>query len=370
MTRQRVLSATALCALMLLAGPVLANYLAGETVIISEPISEDFYLAGNHVDLRAPVQGDLAVAGRRVLINAPIALDLLAAAESIEVAAPIGDTVRVVGRTVRLHSAVGGHVVAAGEDILLARGADISDWAWLAGREVRVDGTVGRSLRVAAQNVVISGQIAGDAHIRADHLELLPGASIGGELQFYSAAQPLVADGADVSGGITTHTVEQLQLPAWSGALGRVFAGLTLLVTVVVIYLILPRFTSQAADRVLTAPVKSIAVGLGSLIGVPLLVVLLMATGLGALLGIVLLVGYLLWLLLGYAVACVFLATQALRRTGKAEVAPWYVSALAVAVAVGLLVLIPQLPFGGLVVLVLFLFAYGAVTLRAWETRH
>lgn len=369
MTRQWLWSGVAFWTVMLFASPALANYLSGVDVVISEPITEDVYVAGESVEVRASVEGDLAVAGREILINAPLAKDLLAAGDQINVEAPVGENVRAAGRRVRLNSTVSGHVVLAGAEVTLDADANIADWAWVAGREVRISGAVGQSLRVAAQTVIISGQIAGDAHIRADHLELLPGARIAGELQFFSASEPLIADDAEVSGGVTTTTVERLQLPAWAGAVGWIFAGLTLLITVVVIYLVMPRFTTTAADRLLVSPLKSVGVGIGTLVGLPLVIVMLLATGLGALLGLVLLVGYFLWLLLGYAVACVFLAMQGLRLISNAEALPWYVSALAIAVAVLLLLLIQWIPFGGLVVFLLFLFAFGATTLRAWDTR-
>lgn len=354
-----------------LIGSAFAAYRNAERLTINEPVGEDFYAAGERVEVQAPLEGDLVVAGRIIDIMAPVAMDLIAAGDQIRLDAAVGDDVRLAGRSLRINNDVIGHLVAAGEDIHLSENSRVGEWAWLAGRTIRIEGQIGREVRIAGQNVTISGQIEGDVEVHGQSLELTSGARIEGNLTVLSDNPPTVAEDASISGEIIHRPVEPKELPGWLGAVGWVYSIVLMIVTVVVVYLIFPGFSANAADKVRGSPLKSLGLGVLVLVATPPVILLLFLVGVGALLGGALLLTYLLWLLLGYIIACVFLASLGLRGLGKGQDASLMISVLAVLAAVVIVQLLPLIPYvGKLAVLVLFLFGLGGSIQQLLRNYH
>jgi hypothetical protein len=151
-------------------------FAAGQNTIISTAISHDAFLTGANVHLNAPVAGDTHIAGFDVELEQPIDGDLYAG-----------------GFTVKVHAPVGGDITAAGSSVLLAVGA-----------------ATGGNVRVAGASVTISAPVAGTALVSADTLNL--NSSIGGNLNFYGRAVNF-GPGAIVTGSLTVHAPEQIEVP-------------------------------------------------------------------------------------------------------------------------------------------------------------
>lgn len=232
-----------LATLVLLPMVGFAAFQATETIILRTETPEDLYLAGRRISILAPVEGDVIAAAQEVTIRSPVHQDLIAVGERIEIQASVGDDVRAAGRSVRLQGAIGGHVVAAGADIELDPQASVADWAWLAGNNVAINGRVGGSVKVAARTFQLAGEVAGDADIRAERVELLPGARIGGKLIVRSATQPRIADDATVADELVIQQPPvQEQRQERGSYFGALFFGLAMLVTAAVAYLLFPRY--------------------------------------------------------------------------------------------------------------------------------
>ncbi|WP_028669535.1 polymer-forming cytoskeletal protein [Saccharospirillum impatiens] len=349
-------------------GSAIAASVSGDTVTINEVVAEDLYVAGETVDVQARVDGDLVIAGRNLVLGARVNGDVLAAGEMITLAAPVTDDVRMTGRRLEVNDLVGGHLVAAGDVLRLGPDADVTDWAWLAGRDITIEGAVGPGSRLAGRAVTISGTVNGDLTVYTRQLILTPTASINGNLTIHTANDPQIDDNARITGEISVRIdPEQQPDPEWSPGFG-LFGALLATVTAVVVYLLFPNFMVTGADRLRASPFKSLGLGLLTLILTPLIVMLLFATGLGAVLGLALLAFYLLMLLLGTVTGSVFLASLGLRLTGKDESAARTLSAIAVALAVIVVQVIQMIPVAGsLLTLVLFLAGFGAAVATVWR---
>lgn len=362
-------ASTFLATLILLPVVGFAAFQATETIILRTETPEDLYLAGRRISILAPVEGDVIAAAQEVTIRSPVHQDLIAVGERIEIQAPVGDDVRAAGRSVRLQEAIGGHVVAAGADIELDPQASVADWAWLAGNNVTINGRVGGSVKVAARTFQLAGEVAGDADIRAERVELLPGARIGGKLIVRSATQPRIADDATVADELVIQQPPvQEQRQVRGSYFGALFFGLAMLVTAAVTYLLFPRYAWGAAAAARERPFWALLLGFVLIVTVPVAVIVLLITGLGFLLGLSLLALYLVALLAG-AVTGYFWLAALLLRLGRRPQPPSRGWGLGMVLLAGVLVLIVTLipVIGGPLLLLLILLGLGALGLRLWQ---
>lgn len=368
MKRLGFLAASSVLVVTVGLGLAMAASISGETVTINQPVLEDLYIAGNTLDVEASVAGDLVAAGRDLVVGAEVQGDVLAAGETIRLNAPIADDVRMAGRSLMINDAVGGHLVATGETILLGPDASVADWAWLAGRELELEGSIGPGSRLAGRTVTLSGEVSGDLTVYAMQLILTPTARIGGDLNVHTSNAPQIDSEVQIAGELSVQTdIESEPAFEWQPGFG-LFGALLAIVTAVVLYLLFPVYMVAGADRVKTTPFKSLGLGILFLIGTPLTIALLFVTGVGAVLGLVMLAVYLLMLLVGTVTGSVFLASLGLRLAGKEENAGRVLSAAAVALAAVLVQLVQWVPIGGAIfTLLLFLAGLGAAVLAAWK---
>lgn len=357
-----------LLALVIALGAAMAASISSDAVTVSDPVFEDLYVAGTTLEVQARVEGDLVMAGRDMVIGAEVQGDVLAAGETIRINAPVADDVRMAGRLLTVNDPVSGHLVAAGETIRLGPDSDVADWAWLAGRNLDIQGNIGPGSKLAGRTVTLSGTVSGNLTVHANQLILTPTARINGDLDVHTSNDPQIDNGAQISGELRVHmNTETEPAPEWEPGFG-LFGALIAIATAVVIYLLFPAFLVASADRVKNNPFVSLGLGILVLLGTPLIVVLLFMTGLGAVLGLVLVAVYFLSLLLGTITGSVFVASLGLRLTGKEESAGRALSALAVALAVVFVQLVQMVPVAGmLVTFLLFLVGLGAAVATTWR---
>lgn len=349
---------------MAAAGPLHAQE-AGEVVVRRGTIEDDVYAAGRRVEVAAQAQGDVVAAGQFVSIDETVAGDVLAAGETVTVRAKVQDDVRVAGRSVSLAGQVAGHVVAAGDVVDIAPAAVIDGWAWLAGREVSVAGRVGRSLGVAGQSVILSGEVHGDVEILAEDIRILESARIDGNLVYRSNREPDIAAGARIAGDTIARPMPYEE-PEGRGA--GVFLFLALLVAAIVYYLLFPVFSLASAGTLRRTPLAAAGVGLAVLFAMPLAVLLLFATVIGVLVAIALLAAWLVSLLPGFLGGVILAGDSGLRLAGRGETAGRGMRVLSMAAALGVILLLQLVPvLGAVTVFVLLVTGTGALYLQAWR---
>jgi cytoskeletal protein CcmA (bactofilin family) len=295
-----------------------------DTIVKRGPAIEgDLYLAGRTVEIATEVRGDLVVAGQHVGVSRPVSEDLIVAGETVRLTGPVADDVRAAGRLITLTAPVGDHVVAAGEQLTLTADASTGGRAWLAGRVIQVLGTVGGDLAAAGQEVVIGGTVHGNVKVYAETIRVLESARIKGRLE-YGSREPLdIADGAIIEGDIKRIAVPDMEDGAEAAKRAAFAAALVFLAGLFLVGLVfLSLFAGvarSAADAVRNHPGMTAALGLGTLVIVPLIAIVLMATVVGLLPGLALLASYVLVALFGYVNGVSWLSRLVLdRRTPAA----------------------------------------------------
>jgi len=295
---------------------------SGETLVKRGDISEDIYLAGAQVNVNATVTGDVIVAGGRILIEGSISDDLIAAGGNITLDANIDDDARLAGGQILVSGNIGDNLVAAGGNITLGSVSSVGNKAWLSGANVEMNGRIGNELTIRAGRVVIAGEVSGDVLVYANTIEVLPGAIVDGDFTYRSQSVANIHDGASINGHI-----EQLPIAGWrdskkndwqfSGLVFLIILPLSILFTVIMIYLLMPLAFDSMSSIIQTRFLQTMAVGLITFLIIPIISLLLAITIIGLPLALLSFLTYLLLLILGYFTGVYYISDQVLNHLFK-----------------------------------------------------
>lgn len=354
-----------LCAERALAQP-------GPSVVVEGPVDHDLYLAGGTVDVRGQIDGDVIAAGGRVSISDTVADSVLALGGSVEVNGAVHRSVRVAGADLEIAAQVGRDLAAAGGTVTLRREAHVSGRAWLAGAHLAVAGSVDKGLTAAGDDIVISGTIGGDAHLRGRSIKIGPAAVITGHLTYQGEEAAEIDPHARIAGGVTRQewtaprrlgTVARV-----AGYAARVVIALGLFASGVLFVLVFPAYSLSAARLIGGRPVASLGLGFALMIATPAAALIAMATMIGAMLGLAILAVYLVSMLLALLTAVLFVGDVALRAIGRGASAGIGRRLGALALGLIALVALSALPIvGGLILIAAIVWGLGAFYLEAAE---
>lgn len=335
----------------------------------------------------------LDTATRRIVIGSLVVALLCtmtagtAAAQSVQGAS--GTVVVEEGETVSNIEAVAGSIVVRGTvtgdiaglagTIRIAEGGRVDGSVSGAAGEIRIDGTVGGDvnagggnvqvtdtatvggdLAIGAASVLLDGRIDGDVQIGAETIDLGPNAVVGGELR-YDAAGFSRDPAATVGGGVVndpnlrTGGAGVVTVPGWAIAVYGLLANLVL---GAILLLAFPAFSARVAGRVADSPGKTGGVGLVTLLGVPIAIVLIAITIIGIPLAVLsaMVFGLGIWVAVVYGQYAV--GAWVLRQAGRDD---RWLALVGGLVGFAVLGLIPIL--GGVLEFGALLLGLGAVTL-------
>lgn len=319
-----VLAALGLFSLM--AFPALAAIESGEQyafIADDEVIDDDLFIAAQEVVIEGTVNGDVFAAGGKVTVSGTINGDLYVAAGVLDVTGTVSQDIVGVAETITLDAAqVGDGVVMAGADISLDKdstigggllyGASNMNLNAAIGRGVmgasavtRVDGTVGKNMRLATEQFTLSsnGMIQGDLNVIAQEGTEVNEAQVQGQVELVEKSNPAEESERDM---FAFHFTKEL-----FSYLGALIVGLLLIAFI-------PRLYHQTGKEMMARPLMAFAYGLMFFIGVPFLAVLSMITLVGVPLGLLLFAKYFALLYMGKIFVAAIM-TAALLRWTKAK---------------------------------------------------
>jgi hypothetical protein len=224
------------------------------------------------------------------------------------------------------------------------------------------------SLKAAGASVAIAGEVRGNVELAGERLEIGPGAVIEGDLVWRSANEPQISETAQIAGRIVRKPPPE---EAWRKGLswvGGLVMLLTLMLSVVVVYFVFPRFATDAARSAREEWWKALGLGLVILAAVPVAVVILFFTVIGWLLGIILTLAYLALLIVGGLLGLYSASELGLRLIGRHEPIGAGMRIGGIVTVVVALALLTQVPIiGPLLALLIFLAGVGSFVLQSFR---
>ncbi len=344
----------------------------------SRELGSDFFGAGGMLNLTEPVDGDAFLAGGHVSVASEIKGDLIVAAGEVSVGGNLGDDLYAAGGNVKLDAIVAGNARIAGGDVAVGPATVVAGALSLTGASIEFAGDAHDYLQAAGASVRIDGTVHGDATVRAQEIEIGPDTRIAGRLIVHSTNEPVVPEGAVISGGVEFHKVSPDRYFDDTGdtvrtvahTLGSVlwFGGVFLAGALFIF--VFPGLSSRAAQFVGREPLKSLGLGFAVLVCVPVFAVMLLITVIGIPLALLLLPFYLLLLFLGWVTTALFLGDKGLGVLRGSQAASTAMRLLALFLALVALWLLGRIPLvGGWITCLALLAGIGALVWQAWSGR-
>jgi cytoskeletal protein CcmA (bactofilin family) len=293
-------------------------------VSVETVIDDDIYIFGDNVLISGTVLGDVIAFGGLVSISGNVTGDVMAAAGNVIIDGYVGDDVRVGTGTLTVNGFVGDDMVAGSGNIVVSDDAKIKGDVVFGSGVMDLGGDVTGNVTGRADTVKLSGNIGGNVELDVKYLNVLPGASINGNLTYTAPEEAEIQSGI-VGRDITFNERPLREKEERIGASSIIWwftKYLALLVVGLLVLAVLPNRIPAAARAVPEGSLMNLAAGFLLIVAGLVGSILLFVTVIGIPLGLLLLfmtVGVL------YTVRLIFglwLGGMIFSRLGK-ESRPW-----------------------------------------------
>lgn len=328
---------------------------------------------------------DVLAAGATVSLDGSVAQDAHAAGFDVDVDAVTGGDLYAMGFSVSLRGPVGGDLTASGFSVRVGAEAEIAGNARLAGGRVIIDGPVLGALAAAGGKVTFNSEVSGDVLLAGETLVFGPDARIEGTLTYSAPARIEIPARVVSAERVTYQPYQQGEmmkgardmwadweypvLPTFLSILSGFLVTLGFFVVIGALFLTLApkqvRHLRRSIDARPGMALLSGAIGLSmlfglvpisalSVVGIPLVPIMLLAT-------------VVVWTL-GYILGAYVLAMRVMRGLGAAENPEIWLRLLALVIGVTLVALLNFIPVvGWLANFALVLLGIGGMTTALFE---
>ena len=348
--------------------PIVASVVTTDLFIVREedPIDEDVYVVSTSGRVEGLIDGDLVIFTGDLTISGTVTGSVFAATSGtlrVTEDGVIEGALRALSPEVVISGRVGTDVASTALRTSVSETGVVGRDVIAFGGTVGVGGTVGRDLRGRMLNLGVAGTVGRDVDVTVERLVIEADATVGGDVLYRSARGASIAADADISGQV-------VHLPTQANFIFGVIltianvVGFLAFVVVGILVLWLFRGTSaRAVTAVIRRPVRSLLIGVATVIAVPVLIAVFAVSLVGLPISLALIVGSVLAFVVGPLPAVTALGERILRSRGG------LFGALLVGAVLwrGAIWLIPLV--GALVYVLAFVWGIGAWVVGAWDQR-
>lgn len=330
-------------------------------------IAGDYFGTGSNASPGTTVEGDAFIAGGQVDLNKPVNGDALVAGGGVSVSERVGGDFYATGASIMIDGPIAGNARIAGGRVELTKRGQVTGKSTLVGGRVTVLGKAGRQLVVFGEQVMLDGEVAGNVTIASRALSIGPNARVSGKLTYRGALPAQVDPGAVIAGGINylnfdfeDETYQPVaRVVAWVGVVAFT-VGLFLIGVLVII--LAPESTAHTSRLGRARPISSVAMGLVTILCMPIAIVLLMLTVVGIPFAFMLLLAWPMILILGYLAGVMAVSDAIAGPSADAKGRRIFLLGM----GLGVMLLFARVPFAGWGIgMLLLVMGVGAMALNA-----
>lgn len=289
-----------------------------------ETIDGPGFFAGNVVKVDGNVEGTTFVSGQDVRINGNINGDLFVASQTITISGTVTGNIYGAGQSLDFDGQSEGDIFFAGQSISIGQAGSVGRDLFAAGATILSDGIIQRNLFGGGAEIVLSGQIGGDANLQTDSLKLQDGANIAGDLFYKGENEADISTGATIAGATdwefaeTVDVDKEVAVKEMRTPVRKFFWFLWSLASALLIWFLIriwrPAFWNNTVRPLVEQPLKTLGVGLLTLLVVPPMIILAMVTVIGIPAGFLLSTVYTFSLYLSRIIVAVFIGQWLAKR--------------------------------------------------------
>ena len=283
----------------------------------------DVWAAGALVSVRGTVENEIRAMGAEVDVDASAKGDAWAGGAIVSVKGAYERDLSVAGARVNVDAKVGGRLQVAGARVLIGAQTEVRGPLRIVGADVVFAGAGQGPAEIYGDAVQIDGRVAGDLLVRARSVTIGKSAVIDGNVVFETFNEPEIAEGAAIRGRQTvtmprpapadgTRVITALGVVLLFGVGAGFVLGLLLLIAA-------RPLVERSISAVRVAPLRSLLVGLGVAILLPLASVVVMVTVIGIPVGILTLLAFPLLVFIASVIAAFAVSDWLLNRARAAR---------------------------------------------------
>lgn len=336
---------------------------AGENVSIPAGTStpDDVYGFASKVDVAGKVIGDVVAAGGQVSVSGTVTQDVMVTGGDVRFSGKAGDDLMVAGGSVTVSGSVAEDATITGGQITFAKDTKVTRDLLVAGGSIALRGSIGRDAKISGGQVELDGPIGGSVQVDAQQLTVGPNAVIKGDLTYTSKQKPQISPLAKITGKTIEKPAPARPKPicAFGCKAAWWLLGFAMLLVVGLVAIRLaPRAAELSADAVVGKFWLSLLAGFLLLTVMPIVAVIVMCTVLGLPLGAIMFAAYFIAVYLSRAFVGLAIGRWLFKRFGNERVSP-YLGLLVGLIVLWLLIAIPFV--GGLIHLLALMVGLGAL---------
>ncbi len=263
----------------------------------TETVERDFFAAGDRIEIEGNVNGDLYAAGGNIVVDGTVNGDVLAAGGNIEINGRVAGDVRSLGGNIEVNGTIGRNLTAAAGNISVDEEASVSGSAVFGAGNVEVAGTVGGNIVGGVGSLLVQNTVGGNIYTGVGQLQMDDGASVAGEVLYWSDQDALVDQNASISGALerreTPARADEQETRSFLNSF-KLFSLLSIIAIGLLILRFFPGILEAGARTLEKKPWASLGFGFLKLFLEPIVAVLLLMTVVGIPLGIFLLFLYIM----------------------------------------------------------------------------
>ncbi len=188
-----------------------AVFSAGENLLINENVLDDAYFVAGSADVKGDIFGDAYIAGGNVIIGGNIQEDLVIAGGKVNIIGNVGGDVRILGGQVSIFGSVGDDLVVVGGQVDLGKNAIVGGSLVSSAGLVTLDGEIKEDLRGVVGTLILNGKINRDVDIIVQNdISVSYSSKIGGNFSYSSLIESKIPKNV-VSGKITFNKSEKTE---------------------------------------------------------------------------------------------------------------------------------------------------------------
>lgn len=269
-----------------------ATFNSGENLVLTEALIDDAYLASGNATIDENIDGDLYIVGGNVTINGDISEDLVVIGGWVNIFGNVGDDVRVLGGSVAIYGNVGDDVLAGGIKVDVTKSSTVGGSVILGSGFLTIDGNVMEDVRGIVGMLILNGIIEGDMVVTVEEkIDISEKAMIKGNLK-YSAILEASISKDRVGGKIEFNKFERenfLEQLTFAYFLFQLISYASALLLALLMVLAAPKMLVKAADMTKASLLRTVGVGILSLIAAVVGSIVLLVTVVGIPLGLMIL---------------------------------------------------------------------------------
>ena len=228
------------------------------------------------------INGNFYCTGQDVVITGVVSGNVFCAAQSFKLSGRIDGDLFVTGQNVEISGVINGSISAFSSSIRLTETAKLrQDLSAFVGN-ANINGIIARDVNLSANTAKIGATIGRNLNGSYGNLTLTGDAFVRGNLNYKSATNATIDNGAKIEGKINRQSMPLGSLGGFiAGLLGYLGALLSLLIVSLTTVLIFPNFYEKSYDEINSKLGSTVGWGFFNLLIVPFVIALIMVTVIG-----------------------------------------------------------------------------------------